>query len=220
MDELPSIIRPQPSTVQNEAGPVDFKLIEVQPNGDPLWKMDHLSCFAAGLIALGLDNIPKSDLLQKNRNATWHRLAEGLVASCNQMWSRSKTGLASENVQVNPAPPYDFLAPESTAFHSFLRPETAESLFYMYRLTGDEKYREWGAKHIDAILEHAKVPDGFCSVVNVESVPTAKHDEMQSFVMAETFKYLFLLFSPAKTFDLGQYVLNTEGHPLLRSELS
>jgi len=39
-------------------------------------------------------------------------------------------------------------------------------------------------------------------------------DEMQSFVMAETFKYLYLLFSPNEAFDLDRYVLNTEGHPL------
>jgi mannosyl-oligosaccharide alpha-1,2-mannosidase len=25
-----------------------------------------------------------------------------------------------------------------------LRPEAIESIFYMYRLTGDEKYRTWG----------------------------------------------------------------------------
>ena len=25
-----------------------------------------------------------------------------------------------------------------------LRPETVESYFYMWRLTGDQKYREWG----------------------------------------------------------------------------
>ena len=28
--------------------------------------------------------------------------------------------------------------------HNLLRPETVESLFYLYRLTKDEKYRKWG----------------------------------------------------------------------------
>lgn len=30
--------------------------------------------------------------------------------------------------------------------HNLLRPETVESLFYLYRFTKDEKYRDWGWK--------------------------------------------------------------------------
>lgn len=218
MDELPTILRPDPKTVGEKAN-VPYRLIELAPNGEPLWKMDHLSCFAGGLIVLGLETIPKKDLLQNGRNATWLRIAEGLVDSCHEMTSRSKTGLSSENVLVLPLPPFQMDTPEPGSRYSFLRPETAESLYYMYRLTKNEKYRQWGADLFKAIDEHAKVPAGFCSVADVTITPTVKHDEMQSFVMAETFKYLFLLFSPVDTLDLRRYVLNTEGHPLYRGEL-
>jgi len=37
---------------------------------------------------------------------------------------------------------------------------------------------------------------------------------MQSFYLAETLKYLYLLFSPDDLLDLSQVVLNTEAHPL------
>jgi mannosidase alpha-like ER degradation enhancer 2 len=37
---------------------------------------------------------------------------------------------------------------------------------------------------------------------------------MESFVLAETFKYFYLLFAPASTLDMDLVVLNTEAHPL------
>lgn len=41
-----------------------------------------------------------------------------------------------------------------------------------------------------------------------------KDDMMQSFFLAETLKYLYLLFSPPSTIPLDQWVFNTEAHPL------
>jgi hypothetical protein len=46
----------------------------------------------------------------------------------------------------------------------------------------------------------------------MESAP--KIDNMESFLMAETFKYLFLLFSPDTLIPLDQFVMTTEAHPL------
>lgn len=37
-----------------------------------------------------------------------------------------------------------------------------------------------------------------------------------SFLFAETFKYLYLLFSPPGVISLDKFVLNTEAHPLSR----
>jgi len=167
------------------------------------------------MTALGVMTLPERDLALKDRNATWLRFAEGMTAACVELWTRTKSGLAPEYVRVSPTPPHDYV-PEipSAARHSFLRPETAESLFYLYRLTGDEKYRRWGASLFDAIVKNSRVDAGYSSVQDVQHVPTKKLDDMQSFVLAETFKYLYLLFSPAETLDLRRYVLNTEGHPL------
>ncbi|CAE8618387.1 unnamed protein product [Polarella glacialis] len=222
MDELPSIIRPLPDSAEQRKaqGETKFKLIEVSPSGDPIWKMDHLSCFAPALIALGLDKLPQADLLKSGRNHTWTRLAEGLTASCFEMWSSTPTGLAPEYVMVNPSPPHNFMQTPPDGRHSFLRPETAESLFYLHRLTGDEKYRKWGEQMFNAIVKHAQVDTGgFSSIRDVKTLPISRLDEMQSFLMAETFKYLFLLFSPPKTLDMKRFVLNTEGHPFPRNEL-
>jgi len=221
MDELPGLVRPRPAATSGSMGqlppPPRYKLVEVAPGGELLWKMDHLSCFAPAMIALGLSSLPKHDLLQRGRNMTWWRLAEGLTASCASMWTSTKSGLAPEFVLVQPHAPFNFREVPQQGRHSFLRPETAESLFYLHRGTGDERYREWGEQLFRAIAAHGKVDVGFASVQDVNVVPTQKVDELQSFVLAETFKYLYLLFSPADRLDLNRYVLNTEGHPLLRS---
>ena len=49
---------------------------------------------------------------------------------------------------------------------------------------------------------------------DVTQVPPPHDDTMQSFFLAETLKYLFLLFSPSDVLDLGEFVFNTEAHPL------
>jgi len=36
---------------------------------------------------------------------------------------------------------------------------------------------------------------------------------MESFYLAETLKYLYLIFAPEETFDLQKCVFNTEAHP-------
>jgi len=218
MDELPGLVRPRPSSSASQASEAtaSYKLVEVAPGGESIWKMDHLSCYAPAMISLGLHELPAKDLLERGRNATWWAVAKGLVQSCVEMWTSTKTGLAPECFHVNESPPFDFKDVPHTGRHSFLRPETAESLFYLYRFTGDEQYRKWGEKIFQAIQAHGKVDGGFSSVQDVNKIPTVKVDELQSFVMAETLKYLYLLFSPAERLDLGSFVLNTEGHPLLR----
>ncbi|WWC60743.1 uncharacterized protein I303_103319 [Kwoniella dejecticola CBS 10117] len=97
------------------------------------------------------------------------------------------------------------------------RPETIESIFYMYRLTGDRQWQEKGWKMFVSWMETSKVPGGISSVEDVTQ--QREHirlgDNMESFALAETFKYHFLLQSEPDVMSLDDYVLNTEAHPLL-----
>jgi mannosyl-oligosaccharide alpha-1,2-mannosidase len=216
MDEVPLLVRPKPDREGGVPPKGILRLIEATSTGDANFKQDHLSCFVPGMIALGLATVPLEDLSIGHRNATWRREAEGLAMGCADMWTHTKTGLAPEWAPVNKKKPFKFEKAADGAKHSFLRPEAAESLFYLFRLTGDEYYREQGKHMLDAILKHGKVQHGFATVEDVYAT-TAKHaDEMHTFVLAETFKYLYLLFSPSSALDLDRYVLNTEGHPLPR----
>jgi len=49
---------------------------------------------------------------------------------------------------------------------------------------------------------------------NVDQNPAEQEDKMETFLMSETLKYLYLLFSDADVLPLDEYVFNTEGHPL------
>ncbi|KIJ25205.1 glycoside hydrolase family 47 protein, partial [Sphaerobolus stellatus SS14] len=94
-------------------------------------------------------------------------------------------------------------------------PETVESLFIAYRLTGDQKYRDWGWKIFSSIEEHCKIPEGgYASILNVDAVPVDYEDKMETFFLSETLKYLFLLFSDDSVLPLDAVVFNTEAHPL------
>ncbi len=67
------------------------------------------------------------------------------------------------------------------------RPETVESLFLAYRLTGDPKYREWGWTIFKSFDKHCRVPSGgYASIEDVQKLPAKQLDRMETFWLAET----------------------------------
>lgn len=89
-----------------------------------------------------------------------------------------------------------------------------ESTYFLYKATGDHYYLGVGKKVLKSLQTYARVPCGFAAVSDVR---TNKHDDtMDSFVLSETFKYLFLLFANSSDLllDLDEYVFTTEGHLL------
>jgi mannosidase alpha-like ER degradation enhancer 2 len=63
-------------------------------------------------------------------------------------------------------------------------------------------------------MKHCRVETGYAALQNV--ITKEKRDEMESFALAETFKYFYLLFAAAETLDFNSVVFNTEAHPLRR----
>jgi mannosyl-oligosaccharide alpha-1,2-mannosidase len=124
------------------------------------------------------------------------------------MYADSPTGLSPEEAFfTSPSGP----TPKNRGY--FLRPETVESMMYLYRKTGNEKYRDWGWQIVTAIDAHCRLDWGaYTSLVNM--VTGERKNESPSFFFAETLKYLYLLFSPADVIPLDTYVFNTEAHPL------
>ncbi|GAN06720.1 glycoside hydrolase family 47 protein [Mucor ambiguus] len=112
-----------------------------------------------------------------------------------------------------------------------LRPETVESLFILYRITGDQKYQEYGWEIYQAIEKHCKTKSAYATIRNVDRIRGEDDDDegepldgfnqidsMESFLFAETFKYLYLLFSPPEIISLDKFVFNTEAHPFIRRQ--
>ena len=74
--------------------------------------------------------------------------------------------------------------------------------------------------HTRGARQHTRVENGYSGVRDVTRVPPPLDDTMQTFILAETFKYLYLLYSPSDVLPLDQYVFNTEAHPLGRLDLA
>merc|ERR1719343_1451807 len=92
-----------------------------------------------------------------------------------------------------------------------LRPETLESLFYLYRITGNETYREWSWNIFQAINKHTRTKYGFAKASDVWSLPVPLEDSEETFMGAETLKYALLVHLPSSV-PLDRFVLNTEAH--------
>jgi mannosyl-oligosaccharide alpha-1,2-mannosidase len=174
-------------------------------------KMDHLVCFMPGTIALAATGgLPLSEA---KKLPSWGKqqeedmkLARELTKTCMGMYRVNPTGLAAEityfeiddppkmmrqqvlesQSELETADDADWktdyiIKPADT--HNLQRPETVESLFYMWRITGDSLYREWGWEMFENFVKHTIVENGggFTSVDDVTKVPPPSRDNMESF---------------------------------------
>ncbi|KAK4587727.1 hypothetical protein RGQ29_018935 [Quercus rubra] len=173
-----------------------------EKNGDSLSdKMDELACFAPGMLALG------SSGYGPDGSQKFLSLAEELAWTCYNFYQSTPTKLAGEN--------YFFHSGQDMTVGTswnILRPETVESLFYLWRLTGNKTYQEWGWNIFQAFEKNSRIESGYVGLKDVNT--GVKDNMMQSFFLAETLKYLYLLFSPPSVISLDEWVFNTEAHPL------
>lgn len=88
-----------------------------------------------------------------------------------------------------------------------LRPEAIESVFYLYRITGDQTWRRKGLKMWMALEKATATDYGNSAIDDVTLEKPKKEDEMESFWPAETLKYFYLLFSEQDVCSLDDYVL-------------
>ena len=131
--------------------------------------------------------------------------AENLMESCFRMW----TTFGIEPEQLD----YTTMAPIHKRYP--LRPENLESAYYLHYFTGDEKYVDMGRTMFESIVEFTRTESGFAALADVTT--KEKSDDMESFFLAETLKYAYLLFAPPETLDFEAVIFNTEAHPILRS---
>lgn len=169
-------------------------------------KMDHLACFSGGMYALGAKR------LENQISGTHMEIAEGLAHTCHESYARTPTGLGPESFRFTEG--IEARALKSSEKYYILRPEAIESWFYMWRFTKDPKYREWAWSAVLALEKHCRAEAGYSGIQNVYMETPQKDDVQQSFIFAETFKYLYLIFSDDSLLSLDEWVFNTEAHPL------
>ena len=130
--------------------------------------------------------------------------ARRLQASSFEMWNLY--GIEPETL--------DYKTMRVVAGSYRLRPEIVESTYYLYHFTGDPEYRQMGRKMFDDFVKYCRTDSGYAALADV--ISKQQGDEMESFVLAETFKYFYLLFASPETLQFDKVIFNTEAHPLRR----
>ncbi|XP_067849051.1 mannosyl-oligosaccharide 1,2-alpha-mannosidase IB isoform X2 [Heptranchias perlo] len=175
-------------------------------NGHLERKMGHLTCFAGGMFALGADGSPD------DKAGHYLQLGAEIAHTCHQSYDRTVLKLGPEAFKFDGGT--EAVALRQNEKYYILRPEVIETYWYMWRFTHDPKYRQWGWEAAQAIDKYCRVIGGFSGVKDVYSSSPAYDDVQQSFFLAETLKYLYLLFSSDDLLPLDYWVFNTEAHPL------
>lgn len=130
--------------------------------------------------------------------------ARQLQSSCFRMWTTH--GIEPEVV--------DYWSLDVLYAGYQLRPEIMESAYYLYQYTKDPRYLEMGRTFLEDLIRHCRTVAGYTILRSV--VTKEKGDLMHSFFLAETLKYLYLLFAPEGTLDFKGVIFTTEAHPLRR----
>ncbi len=131
--------------------------------------------------------------------------AARLMDSVYKMWTTF--GIEPEQL--------DYVTMEVVSPAYYLRPESLESAYYLYRLTGDDRYLQMGRTMFEAIVANCRTESGYTMLTDVTTMEQG--DRMESFFLAETLKYAYLLFAPPETLDFDGVIFNTEAHPIRRT---
>ncbi|KAJ3024645.1 UNVERIFIED_CONTAM: Mannosyl-oligosaccharide 1,2-alpha-mannosidase IB [Siphonaria sp. JEL0065] len=185
---------------------VYIPVVDITKNGDSFissyrGKFPHLACFSGGMFAMG--GIAGKDRDHWEQN---FKLGAQITETCWTMYKNTVTGIGPDVVHG------ETLKTDDATYK--LRPEAIESLFYMWRLTHDAIYRERGWVIAQSIEKYCRDEVGYHGLQDVDNQKSAPWDKQESFFIAETLKYLYLLFTDDDTIPLEKYVFNTEAHIL------
>lgn len=166
-------------------------------------KMGHLTCFAGGMFAIGANG--------SHDEQHYLNLGAEIANTCHESYDRATLKLGPEGFGFTGSS--EAVAIRANEKYYILRPEVIETYFVMWRMTKDQKYRDWGWEAVQALEKNCRVANGFSGIRNVYDASPNHDDVQQSFFLAETLKYLYLLFSEDDLISLNEWVFNTEAHP-------
>ncbi|KAH8846867.1 hypothetical protein MCOR03_002956 [Pyricularia oryzae] len=238
--------------------------IQVEPNEpllgqEPEPRVQHLGCFAGGMVALAARAFSTPQEMDTARQ---------LVEGCMWAYEHSPGGIMPEVMHTTRCPrragkrspatadadDLDHIPPcawDEDAWHAdvaahaelpaddvhriggqiaeqhlvpgvvryddrryILRPEAVESVFVLYRTTGDRALLDRAWAMFETIVRLTKTDIAHAALADCTVKDPKKSNSMESFWLAETLKYFFLLYSEPDVVSLDEYVLNTEAHPL------
>ena len=131
--------------------------------------------------------------------------AERLQESSFKMWN--KYGIECER--------FDYLKMDTVDPRFQLNPEIIESAYYLYHYTKNPRYLEMGRTFLSDLKKYCRMDEGYSGLKNVAT--KERSDLMESYFLAESLKYLYLLFAPPETLEFERVVFNTEAHPIRKT---
>ncbi|KAG9091229.1 mannosyl-oligosaccharide alpha-1,2-mannosidase [Ceratobasidium sp. UAMH 11750] len=159
-------------------------------------KQDHLVCFLGGSLLLGVTEGQSLNSAEIQSRAARYKndwkVGQELTRTCMET-HKTKTGLSPEiaifyTAEDSQSKTKDWHVKNRYDSKYILRPETVESLFLGWRITGDSKYREWGWQVFQAIEKYCKVPGGgYSGVESVNEVPVTLTNNMETFFLVSEF---------------------------------
>ena len=131
--------------------------------------------------------------------------AERLQESSFKMWD--KYGIECER--------FDYMKMDTVDPRFQLNPEIIESAYYLYHYTKNPRYLEMGRTFLRDLKKYCRMDEGYSGLKNVAT--KTRTDLMESYFLAESLKYLYLLFAPPETLEFEKVIFSTEAHPVRRS---
>ncbi|KAJ4321853.1 hypothetical protein N0V94_002686 [Neodidymelliopsis sp. IMI 364377] len=202
-------------------------------------ELQHLGCYTGGMFALGGKIFANKEHVTIGRkladSCVWayktnpagimpevsHLVKCANTTDCHwddQTWHAEVTARADLQREADPLRniaglrlPPGFASISDRRY--ILRPEAIESVFILYRITGEQSWQAAGWDMYTAILRTTDTDIGNAALLDISADTPPMVDSMESFWMAETLKYFFLLFSDPSSISLDDYVFNTEAHP-------
>lgn len=205
-------------------------------------EMQHLSCFLGGSFALASRLLSRPDYLDTGarltRGCVWAYAAfpTGLMPEISTLlpcadaatpspadrlarcdWDADAFAAKARKSRGVSDLPFGVVSVRDASY--LLRPEAIESVFYMWRITGDAVWREAAWTMFRAVVAATETRLAYSAIRDVNTPPgveTQKKDSTESFWYSETLKYFYLIFEDPGLVSLDEWVLNTEAHPFKR----
>jgi mannosyl-oligosaccharide alpha-1,2-mannosidase len=80
-------------------------------------------------------------------------------------------------------------------------------VFILYRITGERVYQDTAWRMFENIRRQCRTNTSFAGTSDVNTPGAEKVDTSESFWMAETLKYFYLIFSEPDLISLDEFVL-------------
>lgn len=177
--------------------------------------MEANTCYLGAMLSLGSGAMLKATTLPVKNTfrvaaERSQQLAVNLTESCHMAAMATNSTLLPNEFAITDEGEVNVVDEQS-----YLTQHLAESYFILWRLTHDQRYREYAWQLVEAIQQNARTESGgYGSVKNVNELPTTQLDYQPPEFFSGTLLYLFLTFSNDTVLPIDKWIFNAVGHPL------